>query len=118
MARRNDKVIRGIRSSMRTRTLLGRLSPGEGNVEMLGIDEVISDFLNGPGGGGSGPGGSDALTDLINDLIDARQRGAMLPLVNGDLLPAILSDDPGGSATAYIPGFITTSDGQCIGVAV
>lgn len=40
MANRFDRFIRGIRTPVRTRTFLGRLSPGDGPVEMCSLDEA------------------------------------------------------------------------------
>lgn len=108
MAGRADKKLRGIRSSTRTRTLLGRLSPHDGDVEMLSLDEVLADFL-----------GQD-LIDLINSLIDNSGAGAMLPLVNGEIYEPVLADagSGGGTAQFLIPGAIIDGDGQFIGVSI
>lgn len=42
MANRNDRIIRGIRAPMREQTLLGRLSSGDGPVEMVGLNELTT----------------------------------------------------------------------------
>lgn len=50
MAARNDKVIRGIRTPLRSGTMIGRISGGDGNAEEIGFAELLSSlsisFLN------------------------------------------------------------------------
>lgn len=90
---RNDRRIRGIRTPLRSQTLLGRLSPGDGDVEMLSSSEVNT--LLGGGGGGTD-------TEAVQDIV-----GAMA--VDGTSID-FTYNDPSGTLTAEVTnGSITVA---------